>query len=162
MKAEKVNTGRELHTDLHIGTKRGKQVSPFPSKSVEIVTKILAEVPLQQALERLAVSRFVASHFMHGVMDGVEAQFLGLLGNLHLAGGSAVLGLNAHLQVLLGAVGDDLAQQLSKLGGVLGLFISGLLPVQGCTSASFHIAHLNKSCTENYTFFGRQQHGKTK
>ena len=43
---------------------------------------------------------------------------------------TSVLGVDAHLQVLLGAVGDDLAQQLGELGGVLGLLQRGLLPVQ--------------------------------
>ena len=38
---------------------------------------LLAEVALQQAFERLAVAGFVAGHFMHGVMDGVEVERLG-------------------------------------------------------------------------------------
>ena len=49
-------------------------------------------------------------------MDGVQVQFLGLLGQVHLAGAGAALGVNTHLQVLLGAVGQDLAQQFCKLG----------------------------------------------
>ena len=72
----------------------------------------------------------VAGHFMNGIMDGIEPQLLGLFGQLELAGGSAVLGVHPHLQVLLGAVGQHLAQQLGELGGVLGLLIGGLLPVQ--------------------------------
>ena len=72
----------------------------------------------------------VPGHLVHGVMDGVQAQLLGLLGQLELAGGGAVLGVNTHLQVLLGGVGHDLAQQLGELGSVLSLFIGGLLPVQ--------------------------------
>ena len=63
----------------------------------------------------------VAGHLMDGVVDGVQVQLLGLLGQLELTQGSAVLGVHTHLQVLLGGVGQDLAQQLSKLGGVLGL-----------------------------------------
>ena len=46
---------------------------------------LLAEVALQQALESLAVTGFVAGHLMNGVMDRVEVQFLGLLGELELA-----------------------------------------------------------------------------
>ena len=63
-------------------------------------------------------------------MDGIQALLLGHLRQLGLAVGGAVLGLYAHLKVLLGAVGDHLAQHLGKLGGVLGLLIGGLLPVE--------------------------------
>ena len=52
---------------------------------------------------------------MHGVMDGVQVQLLGLQSQLELALGSAVLGVHAHLEVLLGAVGDHFTQQLGKL-----------------------------------------------
>ena len=67
---------------------------------------------------------------MHGVVNGIKASGLGALGKIGLAGGGAVFGLNAHLEVLLGGVGYDLAQELSKLGGVLGLLVGSLLPVQ--------------------------------
>ena len=90
----------------------------------------LAKVALEQAGESLAVAGLVASHLVHGVVDGIEAGGLGTLGKIGLAGGGAVLGLNAHLEVLLGGVGHDLAQELGELGGVLGLLIGGLLPVQ--------------------------------
>ena len=60
---------------------------------------------------------------MHGVVDGVQVVLLGQLGQLELAQGGAVLGLDPHLQVLLGGVGHHLAQQLCELGGVLGLLI---------------------------------------
>ena len=55
-----------------------------------ILIVLLAEVALQQAFESLAVSGFVAGHFMHGVVDGVEVQLLCELGELGLAGGRAV------------------------------------------------------------------------
>ena len=51
---------------------------------------LLAEVALQQAFESLAVTGFVAGHLMHGVVDGVQVQLLGLLGQLELAAGRAV------------------------------------------------------------------------
>jgi hypothetical protein len=59
----------------------------------------LAEVALQQALESLAVAGLVASHLVDGVVDGVQVQLLGLLGQVKLAGGGAVLGIDAQLQV---------------------------------------------------------------
>ncbi len=76
------------------------------------------------------MSGLVAGHLVYGVVDGVQTQLLGALCQIGLAGGGAVLGLYAHLKVLLGGVGDDLAQQLGELGGVLSLFPRGLLPVQ--------------------------------
>ena len=70
----------------------------------------LAKVALEQAGESLAVAGLVASHLVHGVVDGIKASGLGTLGKIGLAGGGTVLGLNAHLEVLLGGVGHDLAQ----------------------------------------------------
>ena len=61
------------------------------------------------------MSGLVAGHFMHSVVDGVEVQLLGELGQLGLACGGAVFGFDAHLEVLLGGVGQDLTQQLGEL-----------------------------------------------
>ena len=78
---------------------------------------------------------------MDGVVDGVQVQLLGLLGQLELTQGSAVLGVHTHLQVLLGGVGQDLAQQLSKLGGVLGLLQSGPAPVLADLREALAVSH---------------------
>ena len=51
---------------------------------------LLAEVALQQAFESLAVAGLIAGHFMHGVVDGVQVQLLGTLGQIELALGCAV------------------------------------------------------------------------
>ena len=67
---------------------------------------------------------------MDSVVQSVEIILLAELCKLELAGGRAVLGLDAHGQVLLGAVSDDLAQKLGEFCGVLGLLKAGLLPVQ--------------------------------
>ena len=80
--------------------------------------------------------RLVACHFVHSVMDGIEVMLLGQLSQLHLAHGRAVFGFHAHFEVLLGAVGYDLAQKFGKLGGMLGFFKGSLFPVQ----ADFGIA----------------------
>ena len=66
---------------------------------------------------------------MDGVVDRIEIVLLGELRKLELAVGRAVLGVNAHLKILLGAVGDDLAEKLRELRRVLGLLKAGLLPV---------------------------------
>ena len=58
-------------TGLRHTKKEGERVSPFPSKSAEIVAKILLEIPLQQALERLAVAGLVARHLMDGIVDSI-------------------------------------------------------------------------------------------
>ena len=43
-----------------------------PSFFRQYLNFLLAEVPLEQSRERLAVAGFVARHFMHGVVDRVE------------------------------------------------------------------------------------------
>ena len=55
----------------------------------------------------------VLSHFVNGVMDGVETSSLGVLGNAELILASTGLGSSALLQIGLG-IPYDLAQQLSK------------------------------------------------
>ena len=90
----------------------------------------LAKVALQQTLKGLAVTGLIASHLVDGVVDGIEVSGLGTLGEISLTGGGAILGLNAHLEVLLGGVGHDLAQELGELGGVLGLLMSCLLVIK--------------------------------
>ena len=62
-----------------------------PSFFKQYLNFLLAEITLEQPLERLAVAGFVARHLMHGVVDGVQVQLLGLLGQLKLAGSSTVL-----------------------------------------------------------------------
>jgi len=88
---------------------------PLAGADRKLVVFLLVEVALQQAFESLAVAGFIAGHFMHGVVDGVEVQLLGELGQLGLACGCAVFGFDAHFEVLLGGVGHDFAQQLSEL-----------------------------------------------
>ena len=68
-----------------------------PKKSLFIWVLLLPEVALEETCEGLAVSCLVAGHFVDGVMNGVEIQFLGALGEGGLAGGGAVLGLHPHL-----------------------------------------------------------------
>ena len=87
--------------------------------SADIQTFLLVEVTLQQTLESLAVAGLVASHLMNSVVDSVEVESLGALSQIELAGGCAVLSVNTHLEVLLGGVGYDLAEQLSKLCSAL-------------------------------------------
>ena len=64
-----------------------------------MLIQVLAEITSQQTLEGLAVAGLVAGHLVHGVVNGIQAQLLGLLGQLGLAGGRAVLGVHAHAQV---------------------------------------------------------------
>ena len=71
----------------------------------------------------------VAGHLVHGVVNGVEVVLLRELRKLELAGGRAVLGVNAHFEILLRGSRHDLAEELGKLRGVLGLLQGGLLPV---------------------------------
>ena len=84
---------------------------------------------------------FVAGHLVDGVVDGVQVECLGALGQVGLAGGGAVLGLDPHLQVLFGGVGDDLTQKLGELGSVLRLFVGGLFPVQADLGIALPVGH---------------------
>ena len=75
------------------------------------------------------MSRLVASHLVDGVVDGVETFFLCPLGKLKFALGGAILGIHTHLKVLLGRVGQNFAEELRELGGVLRLLKGSLLPI---------------------------------
>jgi len=66
---------------------------------------------------------------MNGVMDRIQVSGFRTLCEVKLTGCSAVLSLYAHLKVLLRAVRNNLAEELSELCGMLRLFVSGLLPV---------------------------------
>ena len=86
---------------------------------------------------------FVTSHLVDGVVDRIEIVLLCELCKLELACGCAVLGLYTHFKILLGGVGDDLAEKLRKLCCVLRFLKRCLLPVEsdlgitltGCDSA---------------------------
>ncbi len=83
----------------HRKTQKEREPVPrSPLKKCLFIRFGLAEVTLQQAFESLAVTGLVAGHLMHGVVDGIEIVLLGELGQLELAGGSAVLSVYAHLQ----------------------------------------------------------------
>ena len=85
-------------------------------------------------------------------MDGVQTQSLGALGQVGLAFGCAVFCVYAHFQVLLGGVGDDFAQQFSKLCCVLCFFPSGLFPIQTDLRIAFAMGHASHS--QIHTHFG--------
>ena len=82
----------------------------------------------------------VASHLMNSVVDSVEVESLGALSQIELPAARAVLSVNTHLKVLLGGVGYDLAEQLSKLCSVLSLLVSSLLPVQTDFRVAFAVS----------------------
>ena len=52
--------------------------------SSTVIALLLPEIPLEQASKRLAVTGLVAGHLMHGVVDGVQVQGLGALGQVGL------------------------------------------------------------------------------
>ena len=61
-----------------------KRVTPSEPlfKALELLGSLLPEIPLQQSLERLAVTGFVPCHLMHRVMDRIQVEGLGLLGQV--------------------------------------------------------------------------------
>ena len=80
------------------------------------------------------MTSLVAGHFVHGIVNGVEAVLLCAGGELGLAVACAEFALNAPCEVLFRRglhVGLELfAKQLRELRGVLRLFEGGLFPVQ--------------------------------
>ena len=87
------------------------------------------------------MSGLVLGHLMDGVVDGIQTQLLGALGQIHLAGAGAALGVHTHLQVLLGAVGEHLAQQLGKLSSMLSLLKGVTLPSLGDLGIALPVGH---------------------
>ena len=80
---------------------------------------LFAEVTSQQAIEYTTMASFVFAHFMNRIMDGIVAQLFSQGSDFFLASASALYFLcSSHFQVLLGAVGNDFAQQFSELGSV--------------------------------------------
>ena len=82
---------------------------------------------------------------MHGVMDGVQPQLLGLFCKVHLTGSRAVLGLYTHFQILFRAVRQDLTQQLGKLRSMLSFFVSCFFPIQTNLRITFTMCHARHS-----------------
>ncbi len=76
--------------------------------------KTAAGAILFAPLEAAAVAGFVFAHLMYRVMDGVEVELLSERGEVFLASASAVLGIDAHLEVLLRGVGEDFAEELCE------------------------------------------------
>ena len=66
------------------------------------ITRFLLEVTVQQTLQSLAVTGLVASHFMDGVVDGIQAVLLCADGQVGLALGCTELAVNAPCQIVLG------------------------------------------------------------
>ena len=83
----------------------------------------------------------ILCHLVDGVVDSVEVQSLSLLGQVHLAGAGTALGLCTHHQVLLGAVGDDLAQQLGETGSMICLLVGIALVSLGDLGVALTLSH---------------------
>ena len=78
---------------------------------------------------------------MDGIVQGVQIILLAELGQIGLAGGGAVFGFHAQLQILLGGIGDHLAQKLGKLRGVLRFLMGGLFPIQADLGIALPMGH---------------------
>ncbi len=79
-----------------------RQVGEIPRPARTQCGEHLFEVSVIQSLEAAAVSCFVLSHFVNGVVNCVIAQLLSLFSQLELALAGAVLSHVSQLQVLLG------------------------------------------------------------
>ena len=69
------------------------------------------------------MASLVAGHLVNGVVDSVEVELLGTLGDAGLVLAGTGLSVHTLLQVGLG-VPNHVAEEFGKLAGVLGLFPS--------------------------------------
>ena len=109
----------------------------------------LSEVTLVESLESLTVASLVLGHLVNRVMDGIQVQGLGLLGNIHLAGASSAFGFHTLLEVGLG-IPDALANQLCKTAGVIGLLKGIALEGLGDFRIAFAVSLARHSQIHSY------------
>src|SRR5574344_461153 len=88
---------------------------------------LLIEVTVEQAFERGTVACLVLAHLVHGIVDGIVAEFLRTLRKLELAFRGAGFRRDAKREVLLRIRVNDLAQEFRELGRVFRLFESDAL-----------------------------------
>ena len=82
---------------------------------------LFAEVAAVEALEALAVASFVLSHFVNGVVDGVEVELFGAFSDAHLVG--VCTGFSGHTFFEVGfGVPHAVAEEFSEFGSVFGFF----------------------------------------
>ena len=86
---------------------------------------LFAEIAIIETFEATAMAGFILAHFMDSVMDSVKVELFGQGGQLFLAGAGAMLCIDAHFQILLGAVSKDLSQELGELSRML-CFLPGI------------------------------------
>ena len=91
---------------------------------MELCPRLFAEVTVEEALEGAAMASLVLSHLVNRIMDSIETELLCERCELFLASASAVLCIDTHREVLLRAVRQDLAEELSEFGSVLSLLKS--------------------------------------
>jgi len=84
---------------------------------------MLLKVALQQTGEASTVTGLVLGHFMNGVVNGIEAGSLGILGNTELVLAGTSLSSSTLFQIGL-RIPYNLTQQLCKTTGVVSLLES--------------------------------------
>ena len=92
-----------------------------PQSSLQF--ELFLEITVEEAFEALAMTSLVLGHLVNGVVDGIPALGLGVLGNAELILAGTSLSIHALLEVGLG-VPDYVAEKFSKLGSMLSLFPS--------------------------------------
>ena len=86
------------------------------------------------------MTRFVASHFVYGVVNSVEILLFGKFGEFDFTCGSAVFGGNAEFEIFLGRIGNDFAEKFCKFGCVFGLFPSRFFIIRADFGITFPIS----------------------
>ena len=81
---------------------------------------LAAEIAVVEPLEAAAMASFVLSHFVNGIVDGIEISLLGVGSDTHLVLVGTGFGQHALVEVGLG-IPYAVAEELGELRSVLGL-----------------------------------------
>ena len=82
--------------------------------------RLLSEITFQQTSKACTMASLVLSHFVYGIVDGIESSGLGILGNAELIFASTSLSSSTLLEVSLG-VPYTLTKQFCKTTGMVSL-----------------------------------------
>lgn len=120
------------------------------SLAVKFVCRSFLEETVVQTFESLTVTSFVFCHFVNGVVDGVEIQFLGTTCYAHLVGICACFGCHALFEVGLG-IPYAFAKQFSEFCSMFSFFPSVALEGFGDFGIAFAVG-LTRHC-EIHAYF---------
>ena len=118
--------------------KRVRKVAVGHYRICVLQKDLLLEIAVVETFEAATVASFVACHFMNGVVDGIEVEFLGALGDAGFVFAGTGFSVHALFEVGLG-VPNAVAEEFGKLGSVFSLFPSITLESFGYFGIAFAV-----------------------